>query len=95
MTCKFKVPDFEKRKMDKSKEVRTLGPRCLDTTSQFPQITLIPQIPKTSITQPSDDLYTCVRPYKMQNWELKTMDYFTCIPAHDFGYFESSIPKLV
>ena len=46
MTCKFKVSDFEKRKMDKSKEVRTLGPRCLDTTSQFPQITLIPQIPQ-------------------------------------------------
>ena len=46
MTRKFKVPDFEKKNMDKSKEVRTLGPRCLYTTTQFPQITLITQIPQ-------------------------------------------------
>ena len=46
MECKFKVPDFDKIKMDKSKEVRTLGPRSLEITMQFPQITLMPQIPQ-------------------------------------------------
>ena len=46
MECKFKVPDLEKIKMDKSKEARTLGPRSLDTATQFPQITLMTQIPQ-------------------------------------------------
>ena len=46
MECKFKVPDLEKTKMDKSIEVRTLEPKSLDTTAQFFQIILMPQIPQ-------------------------------------------------
>ena len=42
MTWKFEVPDIAKIKMDKPKEVRRLGPRNLDTTTQFPQVTLMP-----------------------------------------------------
>ena len=30
----------------------------------------------------------------MLNGELKTLDYFLCIPAHDFGVFGPSFAKL-
>ena len=30
----------------------------------------------------------------MWNKQLKTLDYFSCVPAHDYGVFGSSFPKL-
>ena len=48
---------------------------------------------KTGITQLSDDLDRKVRPHLMWNLELKTMDYFLCVPAHDLGYLSPVSPN--
>ena len=45
MKCKFKVPDFEEITMDKSKEVRTLGPRSWTPRPSFLKL-LMSQIPQ-------------------------------------------------
>ena len=45
-----------------------------------------PNVYKTGITQTSDELNTRISPQLMGYVELKTMDYFSCIPEHDLGY---------
>ena len=45
-----------------------------------------PNVYKTGITQTSDELNIRISPQLMGYVELKTMDYFSCIPEHDLGY---------
>ena len=40
---------------------------------------------KAGVTEPSDHLGIRVRPHLMLNEELKNLDSFLCIPAHDLG----------
>ena len=56
----------------------------------FPQIVLM----LISVTQSLVDLCRRVRPDLMWKVELKTMDYFRCVPQHDLGYLGSVSPNL-
>ena len=52
----------------------------------FPKLPQWSHIYKTAITKPSDNLSIIVRPHLVLNEELKILDYFSCVPAHDLGY---------
>ena len=54
--------------------------------AQFPQIAPILEYWETGTTQPTEALETRVMSHLMRNKELKTLDYFTCVPARDLGY---------
>ena len=41
---------------------------------------------ETGIAQPTESPETRVKSHLMWNKELKTLDYFSCVPAHDLGY---------
>ena len=47
----------------------------------------------TGITEPSDYLGIRVRHHLMLNEELKSLDYFSCDPVHDFGYLGPVSPN--
>ena len=46
----------------------------------FPQISLMPTTQKTGVTRSLGGLRRRLRPNLMWNMELKTMDYFKCVP---------------
>ena len=61
----------------------------------FPKLPQHLNIWETDITQPKEALDTRVRSHLMWNKKIKTLDYFSCVPACDLGYiFGSSFPKL-
>ena len=45
------------------------------------------------MTLPTEGLDTRVRPHLMRNVKLKTLNYFSCVPAHDLGVFGPSFPR--
>ena len=59
-----------------------ISPNCLNA-----------QIPYGYITKRSDDLGIRIRPHLMLNEELKTLDYFLCVLAPDFGYLGPVFPS--
>ena len=54
-----------------------------------PSFSKLPQYPSTCLTgivRPTEGPDTRVRSHLMWNKELKTLDYFSCVFAHDLGY---------
>ena len=74
---------------------------CLSLCTWFgvfgPSFPKLPQHPSTcetgSIARPTEGPDTRVRSHLMWNKELKTLDYFSCVPAHDLGYLGPISPK--
>ena len=60
----------------------------------FPKLFQYHSTCETSITHPTEGLDTRLRSYLMSNKDLKSLDYFFCLPAHGFGVFRPSFPKL-
>ena len=52
----------------------------------FPKLPQYLSTCETGIAPLTDDLDTRVRSHLMWNKELKTLDYFSCVPGHDLGY---------
>ena len=52
----------------------------------FPKLPQYPSTCETGIARPTEGNDTRVRSHLMWNKELKTLDYFSCVPAHDLGY---------
>ena len=52
----------------------------------FPKLPQSPNTSESSIALLSQGLGTRLRPHLMWNMELKTLDYFSCNPAHDLRY---------
>ena len=48
---------------------------------------------KAVIAEPSDHLGIRLTPPLMLNEELKTLDYFSCVPAHELGYLGPVSPN--
>ena len=86
---------FWEKKMDKSKEVRTLGPRCLYTTTQFPQITLIAQIPQNRYNSTRRWLLHLSKTIQDAKLRVEDCGLLYVYPCSWFWLFESSIPKLL
>ena len=62
----------------------------------FPKLPQYPSTCETGIARPAEGPDTRVRSHLMWNKELKTLDYFSCVPAHDLGYsgpFPPSCPN--
>ena len=51
----------------------------------FPKLSQYPSTWETGITQPTEALDPRVRSHLMWNKKLKTLDYFSCVPARDLG----------
>ena len=71
---------------------------CVDDSGlsgpSFFKLPYYPSTKKTGITQSLDDLGRRVRHHLMWNVELKTMNYFRCVPPHDLGYLGPVSPTL-
>ena len=52
----------------------------------FPKLPQYPSTCKTGIAWPTEGPDTRVRSHLMWNKELKTLDYFSCVPAHNLRY---------
>ena len=70
---------------------------ALDLEVFWPSFPKLPQYLstcETGITRPTVGPATRTRSHLMWNKQLKTLDYFSCVPAHDYGVFGTSFPKL-
>ena len=61
----------------------------------FPKLPQYLSTWETGITQPTEALGTRVRSHLMWNKKLKTLDYFSCVPACDLGYTWVQFPQIV
>ena len=59
----------------------------------FPKFPQYPSTCETGIARPIEGSDTGVRSHLMRNKELKTLDYFSCVPAHDVGYSDPISPN--
>ena len=59
----------------------------------FPKLPQHPSTCETGIAQPTEGPDTRVRSNLMWNKELKTLDYFSCVLAHDLGYLGPVSPN--
>ena len=73
------VADFGLLSVNLTQKFKVFGPI-------FPKMPSFHKYNKTDIIQPLGDLYTWVRLYLMQIVDLKTLEYFLSIPAHDLWY---------
>ena len=60
----------------------------------FPKLPRYPSTCETGIARPTEGPDTRVRSHLMWNKELKTLDYFSRVLAHDLGYSCLLSPKL-
>ena len=61
--------------------------------SNFPKLSQYPSTCETGIAQATERHDTRIRSNLMWNKELKTLDYFSGVPAHDFGYWGPISPN--